>query len=43
MARELVLGANMPVRDVYAMTFEEVRYWYEAALTRQKELREQQP
>lgn len=40
MARELVLGAQFDARSVMAMTADEVRYWYEAARARQKELEE---
>lgn len=36
MADELVLGLGMDPRAVAAMTENEVRYWYDAAIARQR-------
>lgn len=36
MADELVLGLGMDPRAVSAMAKDEVRYWYEAAVERQR-------
>lgn len=36
MVGELVLGLGMDPRTVAAMTADEVRYWYETAIERQR-------
>jgi|GEM_PF-6171218 len=40
MAVELVLGCQMDPRTVMTMPASEVKYWYQAALKRQRQLEE---